>query len=119
MGAGHHVDPRPHMLRAGLRLCALILAACVAGALTCGCPKPRVAPDEPPCPRPRATRCHNDTPQACARSVNALGAEVGHWYSVGDLTCGSANDGGAVCVEGEDGGPAHCAPISDAGVAHD
>lgn len=40
MGIGYIPDPRPHLMRAGLRLVALIIVACVVGAMTCGCREP-------------------------------------------------------------------------------
>jgi hypothetical protein len=91
MGVGGIADPRPHLMRAGLRLAALVIVACVAGATTCGCPRPRLPPVEG-C-RVGATRCAADRPQVCS--------STGRWHDVGDLDCSAV---GAVCVEG----PARC-----------
>jgi len=98
MGVGHQPPSRDAITRAGLRLAAVIVVAAVAGALAVGCPSPRL-PAVEGC-RMNATRCRDGRPEVCSSS--------GRFHAVGDLTCAAVN---AVCVEGADGGVAHCAPV--------
>jgi len=95
-------DSRPHLMRAGLRLAALVIVACVVGALTCGCPRPRDC-------TPATQRCEGDTPVVCS-------AEGRSWTVSGDPRVTCARIGG-VCVVRE--GRAFCARATDAGVATD
>lgn len=105
MGTGHPITGAAQAARVVLYLAALILVACAIGAVCCGCPSPRL-PAVEGC-TPRASMCRNDSPHVCSSS--------GRWHAVGDLTCGGV---GAVCVEGADGGVAHCAAVTDGG-AHE
>ena len=106
MGTGHPIAPRALVVRWGLRLAGVILAASLAGAAVAGCPSPRL-PAVEGC-TVGATTCRSNAPHVCSSS--------GRFHAVGDLTCTAVN---AVCVEGVDGGVAHCAPIADAGVSRD
>lgn len=101
MGIGHPADPRPLVVRWGLRLAALILAASLVGAVTCGCPRPRDC-------TPASQRCEADTPVVCS-------AEGRSWRVSGEprVTCAQI---GGVCVVRE--GRAYCA-APDAGVVAD
>lgn len=99
MGTGHPIAPGRAVARTGLRLCLAILAASLAVAAVAGCPSPRL-PVVEGC-TVGATACRNDTPHVCSSS--------GRFHAVGDLACSAVN---AVCVEGVDGGVAHCAPVA-------
>ena len=97
------VEPVDHSGERGsaeVRGIALLLAValCVAGlgAVLTGCPSPRL-PVVEGC-TVGASRCREDRPQVCS--------STGRWHDVGDLACAAS---AAVCVEGADGGVAHCA----------
>ena len=90
------------IVRGALRACLVVIAVVVAGALTSGCPSPRL-PAVEGC-TVGATRCRADRPQVCS--------STGRWHDVGDLDCAASV---AACVEGADGGVAHCALATDGG----
>ena len=98
MGTGAEIRPGEGLARIGLRLSGVLLLACLAGAVTCGCPRPRDC-------TPATQRCEADTPVVCS-------AEGRSWRVSGDPRVTSAQIGG-VCVVRE--GRAYCAS-PDAGV---
>lgn len=105
MGTGHPIAPRALVVRWGLRLAGVILAAVVVGAVTAGCPR---LPPVSGC-TPMAYRC-TDTgrPEVCSSTQR--------WEPIGDEPCAAS---GAVCVVDR---TAHCAAhaiVADAGVSHD
>lgn len=97
-------DPQRGAVRVGalLAICGGVLLATLAGAVLTGCPSPRLPAIEG-C-TVGATRCRADRPQVCS--------STGRWHDVGDLACAASV---AVCVEGTDGGVAHCALATDGG----
>ena len=101
MGIGAEIRPGEGLARIGLRLSGVLLLACLAGAVTCGCPRPRDC-------TPATQRCEADTPVVCS-------AEGRSWRVSGDprVTCAQI---GGVCVVRE--GRAYCA-APDAGVVAD
>lgn len=102
MGVGAPVVPsRDSLTRAALRLALVVLVAVVAGALSAGCPAPRL-PVVEGC-TVRASRCHNGRPQACS--------STGRWHDVGDTSCPA----GSVCIEPAGDVPAHCGVAADGG----
>ena len=102
MGVGHPVVPsRDSLARAGLRLAAVIIVAVVAGALSAGCPSPRL-PVVEGC-TVRASRCHNGRPQACS--------STGRWHDAADTSCPA----GSVCIGPAGGEHAHCGVAADGG----
>ena len=83
------------LTRAALRLAGLVLAAIVAGALACGCPR---LPPVSGC-TPRAYRCTDSgRPEVCSSTQR--------WEPIGDEPCAAS---GAVCVVDR---TAHCAPMA-------
>ena len=101
MGLVAEIRPGEGLARIGLRLSGVLLLACLAGAVTCGCPRPRDC-------TPATQRCEADTPVVCS-------AEGRSWRVSGDprVTCAQI---GGVCVVRE--GRAYCA-APDAGVVAD
>jgi len=101
MGLVAEIRPGEGLARVGLRLSGVLLLACLAGAVTCGCPRPRDC-------TPATQRCEADTPVVCS-------AEGRSWRVSGDprVTCAQI---GGVCVVRE--GRAYCA-APDAGVVAD
>ena len=94
------IPPQAGFARPGAVALLLAVALCLAGlgAGLTGCPAPRL-PVVEGC-TVGASRCREDRPQVCS--------STGRWHDVGDLACAAS---GAVCVEGSDGGVAHCGVV--------